>query len=123
MKISAVNYNKKSNIQSFGVDMGNIVSSLVSKARFDSFLTKNPKRIAVTLRRIDELKKMKNNYVLTAFLDEIKTNGLRRDCYVFQLTPRGYCKGSGKTIQKLSNDTPAMVVLAKLFKAVKNFQE
>ena len=120
MKISSIpNQNYYSSQPAFKAQFGNIVNDIVSKAYFSSYGTKNPKIIEKTARRTAALKNMHPNYTLTTFLDG---NNHGQDFYNFILTPQGLNKSCGKTIAKIPNKTPALVMLAKLEQAFKKFK-
>lgn len=123
MNISTIGNGYNQTKTTFGVSLGNTVSGIVSKARFDAFKTNNPQRIFTTLKRIEDLKNMKNNFVLTAFL---KTSGHGKDThevYSFFMKPRDYCLTHSELIKEIPANTPPMIILAKIFKAVKNYPE
>ena len=123
MKISAFNGSYEQKNLAFGVGLGNTVSGIISTARFDSFRTKNPKRILSTMNKIDALKKMKDNYVLTAFLDTIKSTTECKDVYCFYMTPKSYSQNHSEFLKKIPADTPPLIILTKLVQAVKKFPE
>ena len=123
MNISAISNNYNSTKMAFGVALGGTVSNIVSNARFDAFKTKNPQRILTTLQRIEDLKKMKNNFVLTAFLKTCGHESGTHEVYSFFMKPRNYCLTHSELIKEIPANTPPMIILAKIFKAVKNYPE
>lgn len=118
MNISAIsNYNK----QSFGVQLDHSVTGKVKTARFHAYSKPINRHSEQTLKNIEELERIKNDYVLYSYINEDKHTGKNK--YDYYMVPTGCCRSCSEYLCSIPAEDTPMLVVAKLLHNVKNYKD
>ena len=120
MKITGFEQNNNYR-QSFGAGLDVITSAIQSKARWSAFHRDEIKATSDKFEaRIAKIKNLHPNYYISAALENNKhTIG---DFYRFSLVPSHCNKSCAKFLKDIKADTPALVVMAQLERALRKFK-
>ena len=121
MKITSIGHGNNFN-QSFGTGFDVTTSGIQSRARFDSFRRDAAKATSKKYEaRISRIKNMYPDYSITASLEYDKHSAIG-DFYRFSIGPSQCNKKCAKLLKNIKADTPALVIMAQLERALKKIK-